>query len=275
MKEHEQEAENRLNLSEVITALEVQGRVIKGLILRETKSRYGRHKLGFFWIFIEPIFMVGLFLAFKLIIASPTSGGMPDVYFIITGVVPFALFRQTMSMLDMSIVKARALLAFPQVTTLDVIISTVLLEFAILLFVFGVMIAGAALFTEPIKVENPLFVLYSTMLLGITGAGFGMVFASVIPLLPSVKNVSALILGRPLFFTSGVFFTLDMLPEAARDILIYSPFIHMIEMVRSGFFIQFESAYMDVHFATLFALSVFLFGLLMHVALRDHVIKVA
>jgi len=275
MKDSEELTDDRLTLSDIIGALEVQGRVIKGLILRETKSRYGRHKLGFFWIFIEPIFMVALFLAFKLIIASPTSGGMPDVYFIITGVVPFALFRQTMSMLDMSIIKARALLAFPQVTTLDVIISTIILEFSILLFVFGAMVIGAAVFFEPIRIENPLFVLYSTLLLGVTGAGFGLVFASVIPLLPSVKNFSALILGRPLFFTSGVFFTLDMLPEVARDILIYSPFIHMIEMVRSGFFIQFESAYMDVHFATLFALGSLLFGLLMHQALKDHVIKVA
>lgn len=260
---------------DIVSALEVQGRVIKGLMLRETKSRYGRHKLGFFWIFIEPIFMVALFLVFKLLIRTPTSGGMPDVYFIITGILPFTLFRQTMTVLDMSIIRARALLAFPQVTTLDVMISTVLLEFATLLFVFAVMLIGAAFFFEPIKVENPLFVLYAMLLLGITGTGLGMVFASLVPLLPSIKNVSALLLGRPLFFTSGVFFTLEMLPEAARNVLVYSPIVHMIEMVRSGFFIQFESTYMDVHFATLFALCVFLFGMLMHQALRDHVVKVA
>jgi len=275
MKEREGASDDGVKLHEIVGALEVQGRVIKGLILRETKSRYGRHKLGFFWIFIEPIFMVALFLAFKLLISSPTSGGMPDVYFIITGVVPFTLFRQTMSMLDMSIVKARALLAFPQVTTLDVIVSTVLLEFSILLFVFGAMLTGAAVFFEPIKIENPLFVLYGTLLLGVTGMGFGLVFASIIPLLPSVKNMSALVLGRPLFFTSGVFFTLDMLPEAARNVLVYSPFVHMLEMVRSGFFVQFESTYMDVHFASMFAFGMLLFGLLMHQALKDLVVKVA
>lgn len=263
------------SVKRIIDALAVQFRVFNALILRETKSRYGRHKLGFFWIFLEPLFFVGLFLAFKLLIKSPTSNGMSDAYFIITGITPFLLFRQTMSQLANSIAGSRNLLAFPQVTTFDVMIATALLEFASMIFVFSMLVLGFAVFDEPPRIENPLLVLYGTLLLGITGTGLGMIFASLIPIWPSIKNITNPLFGRPLFFTSGIFFTAEMLPAAARDIVLWNPLLHMVEIIRSAFFIEFESQYIEWNYAGLFAALTFLTGLLMHQVLRNQAIKLA
>ncbi|MBX2886779.1 MAG: ABC transporter permease [Granulosicoccus sp.] len=263
------------SVKRIVDALEVQFRVLNALILRETKTRYGRHKLGFFWIFIEPMFFVGLFLSFKLLLKSPTSGGMSDAYFIITGITPFLLFRQTMSQLANSIAGSRNLLAFPQVTTFDVMLATALLEFASVIFVFSVLVIGFALVDEPPRVEHPLLVLYGTLLLGVTGTGMGMIFASLIPIWPSIKNITNPLFGRPLFFTSGIFFTAEMLPAAARDVVLWNPLLHMVEIIRSAFFIEFESQYIEWNYAGFFAAGVFLFGLLMHQVLRNQAIKLA
>lgn len=259
----------------IFGALQVQVRVWNALILRETKARYGRHKLGFFWMFIEPLFFIALFLTFKLLIRSPTSGGMSDIYFILTGITPFLLFRHTMSHLSNAIANSRNLLAFPQVTTFDVMFSTALLEFASVILVFAGLIAGFSMTVETPRIENPLLVLYGTLLLGITGTGVGMIFASLIPIWPSIKNITNPLFGRPLFFTSGIFFTADMLPAAAREVVLWNPLLHMVEIIRSAFFIEFESQYIDWHYANLFAAGIFLVGLMMHAALRDQAIKLA
>ena len=259
----------------LLAGIIVQARVVNALMLRETKTRYGRHKLGFFWIFIEPLFFVSLFLAFKLLIRSSESGGMPDSYFIITGIVPFLLFRQCMSQLSNSIAGSRALLAFPQVTTFDVMIATALLEFATMLLVFAAFVAGFSIVDMPPRIENPLIVLYGTLLMGMTGIGMGMIFASLNPIWPSIRNLTNPLFGRPLFFTSGLFFTADMLPPAARDIVLWNPLLHMCEIIRSGFFVEFESRYADWHYASLFAFCILLVGLMMHQVLRDYAVKVA
>lgn len=267
--------DGRITIAGIMSALQVQGRVLNGLMLRESQSRFGRHKLGFFWMFFEPMVFVSLFLVFTLIMPSPSFSNIPDVYFIITGITPFLLFRQTMNSLGMAIASSRSLLAFPQVTTFDVILSVVILEFVTVLFVFAVLVIGASLFYGPPNIDNPLTILYGTFLFGVTGTGIGMVFASLVPLMPSFKNISAPFLGRPMLFTSGVFFTAEMLPDSVRDILLYNPLLHMSEIVRSGFFIEFESQYADWNYASIFAASVFLFGLLMHQALKDQAIKIA
>ena len=48
---------------EFFQALAVQGRVISALTLRETRSRYGNSKLGFFWALFEPAAHVAVFMA--------------------------------------------------------------------------------------------------------------------------------------------------------------------------------------------------------------------
>ena len=41
-------------------SLRVQGRVLVALLLREMLTRYGRHNIGFLWVFVEPmIFTLG------------------------------------------------------------------------------------------------------------------------------------------------------------------------------------------------------------------------
>ena len=110
-----------LTLDQVVSALATQTRVIKALILRETKSRYGEHKLGFVWAFLEPALMVSVFVAFFTLMGRSSASGMPVQLFMITGIVPFMLFRESMSQLQGTITQSKSLLGYPQVTTFDVI----------------------------------------------------------------------------------------------------------------------------------------------------------
>ena len=249
-------------------AFATQARVIHALVLRETRTRYGEHKVGFLWAFAEPMAMVLIVSAFFLAMRSDTIGGMPIIAFMIVGFVPFTIFRDIMTQMQGAIGQNKSLLAFPQVTTFDVIIARGVLEFAVLMCVFAAMLGGAKLLGFEVRCDDPLGVLAVCVLLALMGTGWGFALAALTPLIPSVRQIVIVVLGRPLFYSSGLFYTADSLPPAIRDPLLYNPLLHLIELGRTAFFAEFESRHASWTYATLWTFAMLVFGLLVHQALR-------
>lgn len=261
-----------ITVKAVVQALETQSRVIGALILRETKTRYGEHKIGFLWAFIEPMLLVLIVSAILKGMGTQIPSDMPMIVFMIAGFVPFTIFRDTMSQIIGAISSNHSLLAFPQVTTFDVIVARALLELAVLICVFAILLLVAAAFGNDIRVEKPLGVLAACGLLSISGLGIGFVVASLSPIVPSVRQFVTAVLGRPLFLSSGLFYVAESLPPTVREWLLYNPILHMIELVRSSYFIEFESRHASWSYATSCAFTVLAFGLLFHQALRKRAI---
>ena len=136
---------NAITLKNVLNALVVHGRVVNALVLRETKTRYGEHKLGFVWAFLEPIIMVLVMYVIFSAMRAEMGGGIPIALFMISGFVPFAIFRDTMMQSQGAIKQNTSLLGFPQVSTYDLILARALLEVAVLLAVFGIMMMVAGI----------------------------------------------------------------------------------------------------------------------------------
>ncbi len=108
-----------MSYTEIKNAVVIQARVIHALMLRETKTRYGKHKLGYLWALFEPVLQVMVFVILFTMGGHETVSGMPLVLFVLTGVTPFILFRNTMQQGLNAIDANRALLTFPQVKTFD------------------------------------------------------------------------------------------------------------------------------------------------------------
>ncbi|ASJ71610.1 ABC transporter permease [Granulosicoccus antarcticus] len=258
--------------AQVAGALSTQARVTKALILRDAKSRYGEHKLGFVWAFLEPALMVSIFVAMFTLMGRSSAGGMPIQLFMITGFVPFMMFREPMSQLQGAITQNKSLLGFPQVTTFDVISARALLEVAVLATVFVVLITAAHIGGVEVRVQNPLGVLAACTLLALFGVGVGFALACVVPLVPSLKQFMNVALGRPLFFGSGLFYTADSIPQPYRDYLLLNPLLHMIELLRSSFFYSFETAHGSWRYAIEATIASLAFGLLVHQAMKRRAI---
>lgn len=256
----------------VLQALSTQGRVINALVLRETKTRYGEHKLGFVWAFIEPTIMVSIFVAFFAILQADSQGAMPLVTFMITGILPFTMFREVMVQMQGAIAQNRTLLGFPQVTTFDVIVARGVLEFSILSLVFAFMLFMAHLLGYRVEVEDPLKLLWVCILMALFGTGIGFFFASITPLIPSVRQITTVALGRPLFLSSGLFYTAESLPGFIRDWLLYNPLLHMVEFVRSAFYYEFESNYASWNYVYIWVICSLALGMTTHQAMRRRAI---
>lgn len=265
---------NSSKLTEIAGALETQGRVIYAIILRETKSRYGEHRLGFFWVLLEPILMIAGFTLMRNLLGARVSHGMEPELYMLTGIAPFLLFRGVMGSTSAAIAANKALLGFPQVTTFDLVMARAILEFATIICVFFVLLLGFYLLGFEVDIERPLAFFGAFCLMFAAGLGVGLVLCSISPFFPSVKQLSGQLFGRPLFFTSGVFFTAEDLPASVREILLYNPLLHVTEFARSTFFKSFESNYFDLEYAFLFCFWLLAFGLMVHQALHKRVLGI-
>lgn len=200
------------------------------------------------------------------------AGGMPIVTFMITGFVPFTLFRDTMTQCQGAIQQNNTLMAFPQVTTFDVILARGLLEFAVLMSVFVILLLGATALGVDTQIDKPLGVLAACLTLSVFGIGLGFALATISPLIPSTRQFVTAILGRPLFLASGLFYTAESLPPAVRDVLLWNPVLHMIELGRSAYFVQFDSQHASWAYALSWSFGSLAFGLLVHQAVRRRAI---
>ena len=257
----------------IVDAVEAQSRVVHALMLREVKSRFGRQKLGYLWAVLEPAAFVTIFAIMFAFGDALRVSGMPVVPFMITGFTPFLLFRSTMSQTIGAIETNRILLTFPQVTPTDLVFARALLEIATLTTVFIIILAGAYMLGFHFEVERPLEVMAAVGCLAATGLGLGACFAAITPFFRSTQMVVGMIAGRPLFFISGLFFTAEMMPSGVREILLLNPILHMIEWLRSAFFKEFESQYMNIEYAVGTALVTLCFGLLLLRGLRKKILS--
>lgn len=258
----------RTSTQEILKALELQARVVAAIILRETKSRYGEHRLGFLWVFIEPVLFVLGFAVLHSLMGAQENQGMSPELFMLTGLLPYMLFRDVMSQVSASINGNRALLAFPQVTTFDLIFARALLELGTVIAVFTILVTALVFAGQEVRIERPLALFGSYILAFCTGLGLGAILAAISPFFPSVKQIAAQVFGRPLLFTSGIFFTAGQLPESVRNALLYNPLLHVLEWSRSAFFPSFESQFVDFGYMTLFCFIVLTVGLALHSILQ-------
>ena len=250
----------------------VQARVIHALVLREVNVKFARHRLGYLWAFVEPVAFV---IAFSLILSvggKTLPAGMPAVPFFITGIIPFFLFRDVAGATLKGVSANKALLVYPQVTAFDVMVARFLLETVTAIVVFVALLAAMMGLGMDVRIERPIEAFGWLIAMGLAGFGFGAACGALEPLFPAVERVVPAVILRPLFWVSGVFFTSGMLPPDLRDVALINPLLHMIDLLRSAFFHEFENQHASYAYAIFSLLAVLFLAALLHRALRRHIL---
>ena len=82
-----------LHETSLLRSLRIQMRVIGALLMREVLTRYGRHNIGFLWLFIEPmLFTLGVTALWTFSNVHHGSN-IPIVAFAVTGYSSVLLWR--------------------------------------------------------------------------------------------------------------------------------------------------------------------------------------
>ena len=209
-------------------ALITQARVVGALILRETRVRYGRSQLGYLWAFTSPIMYVVAFTVMSQMIGSVPAYGDNMGLFVALGVVPYRLYQGIATQCGNAINANLALLNFPIVKELDPILARGILEAATFVIILAFIITGLILATDAPMPYDLYEIGEGFIGLCLFGFGVGTINAVIGTKFPSWMNFYGL-LSMPLFWLSGIFYSLESLPAAFREILIWNPVIHELK----------------------------------------------
>lgn len=240
-------------------SLQIQGRVIWALVLREVITRYGRHNIGFLWLFVEPmLFTLGVTTLWS-ITGLKHASNLPITAFALTGYSTILLWRNMPTRCVGSIMPNAPLMYHRNVRVMDIFASRLLLEAAgasMSFVILSIVFISIDWMDPP---ENPLLVLEGWLLT----AWFGGALAT---LLGTWSEKSEIVekLWHPaaylLFPLSGAATMVDSLPKDFQDFILWLPMVHGVEIIRDGYFGSRVHAHYDMSYFALVCSGLTLFA---------------
>jgi capsular polysaccharide transport system permease protein len=220
-------------------------RTVSALMLREMSTTYGRSPGGYLWAILEPvagtILLTAVFAAF---IKTPPLGTSFPLFYA-TGILPFTLFTGISAVVAQAVNFSRPLLAYPSVTWVDAIVARFSLHFLTELMVAYVVFAGILiLFPSPVILDH-VVIAGGLALTGALAMGVGILNCFLFTQFPIWQRGWS-ILMRPMFLISGVIIPFESIPQPWRDWLWYNPIVHVIGLVRRGFYFSYDAPYVSV-----------------------------
>lgn len=238
----------------------IQWRVIGALFIREVLTRFGRHNIGFLWIFVEPmLFTVGvtlLWTAFK----STHGSDLPITAFAVSGYSSVLLWRNMPSRCILAIEPNLSLMYHRQVKVIDIFLARLLVEAGGATLSFVILTLFFSFMGWMHLPEDVLKVAWGWMML----AWFG---SSLAILLGALAEETELVekLWHPISYfllpVSGAAYIVDALPKDFQEVVLLLPLVHGVELVREGFFGSQIKAHYDMGYLTAINLGLTLFAL--------------
>lgn len=241
-------------------AWNIQRRVVWALVLREMLTRYGRHNIGFLWLFLEPmLFTLGVTALWT---ASKTIHGsdLPIVAFAITGYSSVLLWRNMPGRCIGAIGPNLSLLYHRNVRPIDIYLARLILEAAgaTMSFVFLVLFFSFIGWLD--LPEDVLQIAAAWCMLAWFGASLALFLGALSETSETVEK-----LWHPaayiLFPLSGAAFLVSALPDAAQKFVLLLPMVHGVEFLREGYFGSQITAHYDIGYMAMWNVILTLFGL--------------
>ncbi len=255
------------SLSSFAQSWGIQRRVVGALLMREVLTRFGRHNIGFLWLFVEPmLFTLGVTALWTA--AGLNHGStLPIVGFALTGYSSVLLWRNMPSRCIGSIEPNLSLLYHRNVKVMDVMLARLLLEgggATISFTILSILFISIGWLEPP---EDLLKVIGGWIMLAWFGMSLALFLASL-----AEKNEIVDKLWHPasylLFPLSGAAFLVDSLPQTVQEYALWLPMVNGVEYLREGYFGTLIVAHHDMPYMIVFnaLMSVAALSLLRNVA---------
>jgi ABC-type polysaccharide/polyol phosphate export permease len=242
------------------TSWAIQRRVIGALLMREVLTRFGRHNIGFLWLFVEPmIFTLGVTTLWTLAGAAHGSN-LPIVAFAITGYSSVLLWRNMPGRCISAIGPNLALMYHRHVKVIDIFAARLILEgggATISFVVLSLFFSAIGWISPPEDIGKVLFAWFML-------AWFGCALAVLMGAWSEQSEIVEKLWGPAsylLFPLSGAAFMVDALPKVAQDVILLLPMVHGVELLREGYFGSIFKAHYSIAYMALVCTGLTLLGL--------------
>lgn len=240
-------------------SLVIQSRVIGALLMREILTRYGRHNIGFLWLFVEPmIFTLGVTALWTLAKMNHGSN-LPIVAFAVTGYSSVLLWRNMPNRCCSAIEPNLSLMYHRQVKVIDIFAARIFLEMAGATISFTVLALVFIAIGWMAPPEDIVKILIGWFMLAWFGASLAVLIGAL-----SARSEVVEKLWNPatylLFPLSGAAFIVDVLPVEGQKAILILPMVHGVEILRDGYFGSSFRAHYDLAYMAMCNLLLMLAG---------------
>jgi lipopolysaccharide transport system permease protein len=209
------------------------------LAKREIQARYRGSLLGFTWLVLLPLLMLGVYtFAFAVVFKArwSTSQASMGAFAVVLfcGLAAFAIFSDMLN-------RAPTLILEHAAYVKKVVFPLELLPWvtlAVSLFGFAINLVVLAAFYPWVFGAPPWTVVFVPVLIAplcLVSLGLSWFFASVGVFVRDLK-LAVGVITTIVMFTSPIFYPLDAVPEAARAIIAWNPMAHVLEQLRGAVF---------------------------------------
>lgn len=238
----------------------IQRRVIGALLMREILTRFGRHNIGFLWLFVEPmLFTLGVTILWTVVGAAHGSN-LPIAAFALTGYSSVLLWRNMPGRCIGAVEPNLALMYHRHVKVMDIFAARLLLEAAgatisfVMLSIFFCVIGWIS---PPEDVGKVLFAWFMLAWFGFSLAVLMGAWSEQSEIVDKLWHPTSYLL----FPLSGAAFMVDALPTAAQEFVMFLPMVHGVELLREGYFGSKFNAHYDVGYMAICCAVLTLLGL--------------
>lgn len=250
------------------SALTIHLRVMNALIMRDIRTRFFGHGLGYLIAIAWPLFHISILLTVYYVLGRIAPVGDSLALYFATGLVPFMSFSYSSRWIMVSVATNRVLLNFPLVRIVDIVLARAALEASAAVCMALVLMAVLSVLGVDVVPSDPAGA--ASAMASAIYLGFGMGFANAIiaMALPGWMLGYALII-MILYASSGILWSVHNLPEALVGYVLYNPIVHCVEWMRSSFYYNYPTGLLDKSYIWEFGTGALFFGLLIERVFRD------
>ncbi|WBA17138.1 ABC transporter permease [Salinivibrio kushneri] len=234
------------------STLKVWGDVIFAIFLREIKSK-SNDKLGVAWSVVSPVAFIFMLSYVRGRMDGGDTHGIPTFHFMVFGMILVQFFLGCIGSVAASIKKNKPLYAFRQVQPISSILAIAGFELLIKLFVVLILVVIAYFLRIEGQLKDPLEVILIFIRVWLIATSLGVLFALAACYVPEIDKLRSLAM-RPIFFISGIFFSLQDIPRDYWPYLTWNPLLHAVELTRYAAYPQYGNegvSYFYLDLATL------------------------
>lgn len=216
-------------------SLAIQARVIGALLVREMLTRFGRHNIGFMWLFVEPmLFTLGI-TALWTATKGAHGSSLPIVAFAVTGYSSVLMWRNSAGRCAKAIEPNLSLMYHRNVKVIDIFAARIILEMAgstTSILILSTVFIALGWMAMP---NDILMMIQAWLLLAGFAVGLGLVIGAVSERSEVFERVWHTVTYL-MFPMSGAVFMVEWLPSAAQKVVLSLPMVHGVEMLRHGYY---------------------------------------
>jgi len=245
----------------IVASARIQRRIVGALLLRELLTRFGRHNIGFLWLFVEPmLFTMGVLGIWTLY--HPNRTPFPLTAFCVSGYATVLLWRNTIGRCGHAVEPNRALMHHRNVRVIDLFLARILLEIAGASISFLILLSLFTLLGNIPPPDDVSKIIAAWFMLAWFSGSMALIVGSLATMSESFERFWH-VFAYLFMPASGAFYTVAMLPQRLQDVAIWVPTVSCTELLREGLFGTGIGAHYNLFYLTALTLSLMIPGLLL------------